>query len=79
MKWPDPGMNRTVVIQHDGASAHIAENDQEFSLHAKQGVWNICLETQPVKSPDKNVLDLSFFSPPGKCSSGVWDQQRQQQ
>ena len=61
MKWPDRGMNRTVVIQQDGASAHIAENDQEFNLHAKQGVWNICLEPQPAKSPDTNVLDLSFF------------------
>ena len=61
MKWPDRGMNRTVVIQHDGASAHIGENDQEFNLHAKHGVWNLCLETQPAKSPDTNVLDLSFF------------------
>ena len=61
MKWPDQGMNRTVVIQHDGASAHIEENDQEFNLHAKQGVWNICLETQPVQSPDMNILDRSFF------------------
>ena len=61
MKWPDRGMNRTVVIQHDRALAHIEENDQEFNLHAKQGVWNICLETQSAKSPDTNVLDLSFF------------------
>ena len=30
-------------------------------MHAKQGVWNIRLETQPAKSPDLNVLDLSFF------------------
>ena len=61
LKWPDRGMNRTVVIQHDGASAHIPENDVEFTQAAKQGVWNICLETQSVKSPDTNVLDLSFF------------------
>ena len=33
-----------------------------INLHAKQAVWNICLETQqPAKSPDTNVLDLSFF------------------
>ena len=61
MKWPDQGMNRTVAIQHDGASAFIAENDQEFYLHAKQGVWNICLEIQPTKSTDTNVLDLLLF------------------
>ena len=63
MKWPDRGtMNRTIIVQHDGATSHIAENDQEFNLYAKQGVWNICLETQqPAKSPDSNVLDLSFF------------------
>ena len=61
MKWPDRGMNRTVVIQHDGASPHIAENDRDFNLHAKQGVWNICLETQSTKSLDTNVLDLLFF------------------
>ena len=85
MNWPDRGMNRTVIVQHDGASSHIAENDQEFNLHAKQGVWNICLETQSAKSPDSNVLDLSFFralqakqwsrvsadfSMSGRCSTG---------
>ena len=32
LKWPDRGMNRTVVvIQHDGASAHIPENDVKFN------------------------------------------------
>jgi hypothetical protein len=61
MKWPDRGMNRTVFVQHDGASSHIPENDQDFSLHAKQGVWNIYLETQRTNCPDTNVLDLSFF------------------
>ena len=57
-------MNRTVIVQqYDGASSDIAENDQEHNLHAsKQGMWNICfLETQPAKSPETNVLDLSFF------------------
>jgi hypothetical protein len=61
LKWPDRGMERTVLIQHDGASSHIAWNDVEFNQAAKQGVWNICLETQPAKSPDMNVLDLLFF------------------
>jgi hypothetical protein len=59
-KWPD--RNRNVIIQKDGASSHILENDFEFCrLVATQGVWNIRLLTQPAKSPDLNVLDLSFF------------------
>ena len=49
MEWLDRGMNQTHIVQHGGASSQSAENDQEFNLHAKQGVWNICLETQPVK------------------------------
>ncbi len=49
------------MIQHDGASCHIKDNDVQFNQAAKQGVWNICLEKQPAKSPDTNVLDLSFF------------------
>ncbi len=57
LKWPDRGMERTVLIQHDGASSHIARNDVEFNQAAKQGVWNICVETQPAKSSDTNVLD----------------------
>jgi hypothetical protein len=61
LRWPDRGLNRTVVIQHDGASCHIEDNDVQFNQAAKQGVWNICLEKQPAKSPDTNVLDLSFF------------------
>ena len=51
----------TNYIQHDGATAHIKSNDQEFRMHANQGMWNISLEMQPAKSPDTNVLDLSFF------------------
>ena len=58
-KWPD--RNRNVIIQQDGASSHILENDFEFCRLATQGVWNIRLLTQPAKSPDLNVLDLSFF------------------
>ncbi len=48
------------MIQHDGASCHIKGNDVKFDQPAKQGVWNICLEKQPAKSPDTSVLDLSF-------------------
>ena len=50
-----------MVIQHDGALSHIKGNDIQFDQAAKQGVWNIFLEEQPVKSQDTNVLDLLFF------------------
>jgi hypothetical protein len=59
MKWPD--RDRQILIQEDGSSAHIHNNDAEFNRHARQGQWEIRLETQPPKSPDTNVLDLSFF------------------
>ena len=58
-KWPD--RNRNITIQQDGASAHISDDDFEFKRHAQTGLWNIKLLTQPAKSPDLNVLDLSFF------------------
>ena len=58
-KWPD--RNRNIIIQQDGAPAHIKENDAEFVAAATAGLWNISLELQPPKSPDINVLDLSFF------------------
>ena len=58
-KWPD--RERRVVIQQDGASSHIDDDDPEFEAVARTGNWNISLETQPAKSPDLNVLDLSFF------------------
>ena len=58
-KWPD--RNRNIIIQQDGAPAHIESNDAEFLAAATTGLWNISLELQPPKSPDVNVLDLSFF------------------
>ena len=58
-KWP--GRDRDIVIQQDGASAHLAPNDMEFLLHARTRPWNISLLTQAPKSPDTNVCDLSFF------------------
>jgi hypothetical protein len=58
-KWPD--RNRDIVLQQDGASAHIPADDMEFGLVARSGTWNINILTQPPKSPDTNVCDLSFF------------------
>ena len=60
VKW-GTRVNRNIVIQQDGASAHINEDDPAFVAAGSEGTWNIRLETQPAKSPDFNVLDLSFF------------------
>jgi hypothetical protein len=58
-KWPC--RNRNIVIQQDGASSHIAENDPEFVVAATEGLWNISLLTQLPKLPDLNVFGLYFF------------------
>jgi hypothetical protein len=58
LRWPHRGLNRTVVIQHDGASCHIEGNDVQVNQAAKQGVWNICLEKQPAKSPDHQRMQI---------------------
>jgi hypothetical protein len=56
-----PDWNRNILIQQDGASSHIDEDDPEFVAVGVTGVWNIRLMTQSPKLPDLNVLDLSFF------------------
>ena len=62
-----PRYERTVVIQHDGESAHIAENDQEFTLHAKQGVWNIYFgDPARQESGYERFGSVVFSSPPDK-------------
>lgn len=58
-KWPD--RNRDIVLQQDGASAHIPVDDMEFGLVARAGLWNIKILTQAPKSPDTNICDLCFF------------------
>ena len=57
--WPD--RNQNMLIQQDGASSHIDEDDPEFVAVGVTGVWNIILMTQSLKLPDLNVLVLSFF------------------
>ena len=58
-KWPD--RNQNILIQQDGASSQIDEDDPECVAVRDTGVWNIRLMTQSPKLPDLNVLDLSFF------------------
>ena len=38
-KWPSH--NKNIILQQDGAKAHILENDAEFMEHATTGNWNI--------------------------------------
>jgi hypothetical protein len=61
--WPNrrEGGRTSITIQQDGASSHIDNSDEEFALNARNQLWNIRLLIQPAKSPDLNVLDLSFF------------------
>jgi hypothetical protein len=65
IKAPWPGREgramKSIVVQQDGASAHISEYDRDFIAAGQTGSWNIQLETQAAKSPDTNILDLSFF------------------
>ncbi len=58
-KWQD--RNRNIVTQQNGAPAHIRVDDAEFVAAATTGLRNTSLKLQPPKSPDINVLDLSFF------------------
>jgi hypothetical protein len=68
LKWPDH--DREIIIQQDGASSHINENDPAFVEVATAGNWQIRLRTQPAQSPDTNTLDLCFFR---ALQSAQWD------
>ena len=63
--WPnrraENGERTRIVIQQDGASSHIENSDEEFTQHARNHLCNIKILVQPAKSPDLNLLDLSFF------------------
>ena len=56
-----PREDRNVIIQQDGAKAHIRENDKKFLAAGARGTWNITVRTQPARSPDLNINDLAFF------------------
>jgi hypothetical protein len=50
-----------LVIQQDGAGAHVADNDPAMLSACGDGGWTISLAKQPPNSPDLNILDLGFF------------------
>ena len=58
-KWSD--RNQNIVLQQDGASACIDKFDPAFCAAATSGNWNITLMTQSPKSPDLNIIGLSFL------------------
>jgi hypothetical protein len=68
LNWPD--QNRQIIIQQDGATSHISEDDAAFVEAAIAGNWQIRLQSQPVQSPDMNTLDLAFFR---ALQSAQWD------
>jgi hypothetical protein len=60
LKWPD--RDREIIVQQDGASLHVDQDDPELTAAAMAGNWQMSLLTQwPAQSPDTNALDLSFF------------------
>jgi len=65
-EFPDAEHNRhpEIVIQQDGAPAHINPRDEELMqcLTDMGLVDKIKLVTQPANSPDLNVNDLGFFN-----------------
>jgi hypothetical protein len=60
LKWPN--RDREIVIQQDGASSHINQDDAAFALAALACNWQIQLLTQPAQSPDTNIEEaLSWW------------------
>lgn len=58
-KWPHS--TRKIIIQQDGARAHLPDRDPEFCAALEEAGLDAKLLTQPPNSPDCNVLDLGFF------------------
>lgn len=50
-----------IVIQQDGARAHVKPTDPAVVQACKEDGWNFVIDVQPPNSPDLNILDLSFF------------------
>jgi hypothetical protein len=58
-------INNNVIVQQDGAKAHLPLNDPEFKAKVLDLYGNedaVKLYTQPAQSPDLNVNDLGFFA-----------------
>jgi len=54
---------RSLILQQDGATSHIKEDDAQFRAALEAANFNnLKVLTQPANSPDLNVLDLGFFN-----------------
>jgi hypothetical protein len=55
-------LGEDVIVQQDGALAHTGKgNVEKFNNLNHDNGWNIEVVTQPARSPDLNINDLSFF------------------
>jgi hypothetical protein len=58
-------LNNNIIVQQDGAKAHLPVDDPEFKAKVLELYGNedaVKLYTQPAQSPDLNVNDLGFFA-----------------
>jgi hypothetical protein len=58
-------INNNIIVQQDGAKAHLPVGDPEFKAKVLELYGNedaVKLYTQPAQSPDLNVNDLGFFA-----------------
>lgn len=63
-KWPRGQWNDrrfTVRVQHDGATAHLIQDDDLYNLQLAEYRDKISIYLQPANSPDTNLNDLGFF------------------
>lgn len=59
---PPEYKQKELIIQQDGAKAHVLCDDPVVIDACKKDGWNIRVECQPANSPDLNILDLGFFA-----------------
>jgi hypothetical protein len=62
-----PSINNNIIVQQDGAKAHLPVDDPVFKAKVEQlyhgkNENTVKLYTQPAQSPDLNVNDLGFFA-----------------
>jgi hypothetical protein len=58
-------INNNIIVQQDGAKAHLPVDDPEFKAKVQELYGNknaVKLYTQLAQSPDLNVNDLGFFA-----------------
>ncbi|XP_042060647.1 uncharacterized protein LOC121804947 [Salvia splendens] len=59
-KWP-ANASKEIYIQQDNATPHLNSSDSQFEALSSSDGFKFHLISQPVNSPDTNLLDLDFF------------------